>query len=88
MAGWTISASGNAEDPGAHASLFERLRSLLSDELFGTGSSTFSSAHVSETNFHTAPAGEAAGSEGQAAAAPPVTGDSAPADQEPTPPAG
>jgi hypothetical protein len=88
MAGWTVTASGNADDPAAHESLFERLRDLLSDELFGTGSSSFTSAHKTDSNFHTAPAGESAGSEGQSAGTPPATGDGVPADTGGETPAG
>lgn len=84
MAGWTISASGNAEDPAAHESLFERLKELLSDGLFGTGSSTFSSAHKTDTNFHTAPESATATSEGQPAADTPSSGAGAPADTGPS----
>lgn len=88
MAGWTVTASGNADDPAAHESLFARLRDLLSDELFGTGSSSFTSAHVTDTNFHAAPAGEATVSEGQSVANPPAAGDGEPADTGPTAPVG
>lgn len=88
MAGWTVSASGNADDPATHQSLLSRLGELLSDPHWGTGSTSFSSAHVTDSNFHAAPAGEAAGTEGQAAATPPATGDDGPADTGPESPAG
>lgn len=88
MAGWTVSASGNADDPATHTSLLSRLKELLSDPHWGTGSTSFSSAHETASNFHAAPAGEATVSEGQSVAAPPATGDGVPADTGGNPPAG
>lgn len=55
-AGWVIRASGNTDDPAAHHELLERLGSVLSDQSYGCGSSEFTSAHVTEMNFHAAPA--------------------------------
>jgi hypothetical protein len=52
MAGWTVTASGNADDPALHKSLRERLGQFLSDPEYGTGSSSFSSMHETASNFH------------------------------------
>ncbi len=52
MAGWVVTASGNAETPDAHKNLLEKLRSLLGEEEFQTGSSYFNSPHAEQANFH------------------------------------
>lgn len=85
MAGWTVSASGNAEDPATHKGLLSRLAELLSDPHWGTGSTSFSSAHETASNFHTAPAAEATAPEGQPVAAPPAAAGGALADTGPAP---
>lgn len=58
MAGWVLRASGDADDPGAHKHLLERVAELLGHREYGTGSSEFSSAHATAANFHESAAEE------------------------------
>lgn len=52
MAGWIVNASGEVEDPSVVRSLFAELGEVLRKAEHGTGSSEFTSAHLSATNFH------------------------------------
>lgn len=52
MASWIARLSGETEDPGHIRELLGKLKQVAAEPQFGTGSSEFTSAHASASNFH------------------------------------
>lgn len=50
--GWQVTANGAAGDSQDHHTLFARLRDLITSPDANTGSSSFTSPFVSQSNFH------------------------------------
>jgi hypothetical protein len=50
--GWAVAANGDAEAPETHRRLLARLKAVLDRPEAETGSSSYSSAHVTASNFH------------------------------------
>jgi hypothetical protein len=51
--GWQVAASGDTEDPNVHQALADDLGKVISAPDAETGHSSFTSAHVNLSNFHT-----------------------------------
>lgn len=52
MAGWSLTASGESDDPEVHELIRHDIGTTLANPLFGTGSSEINGPFVSGQNFH------------------------------------